>query len=153
MAVKISSTLLRAIPNPATGTETVLVVEDEDVIRKIASRSLEMAGYKVLVAASGDEALRITAEYSGIIHLLLTDVVMPRMGGRALAQKLVKQRPEVRVLFMSGYADNAFAHHGVIDENTNFIAKPFTGTELGQKVREVLDGDGTVMSARYANKF
>ena len=139
LSVKTTSTRLRAVPKPAEGTETVLVVEDEESIRKVATRCLEVKGYKVLSAPAGDDALQIAAQHSGTIHLLLTDAVMPRMSGRALAQELVKMRPTVKVLYMSGYADNVFVHNGTIDEGTHFIGKPFTPTELTSKVREVLD--------------
>jgi two-component system, cell cycle sensor histidine kinase and response regulator CckA len=128
-----------AVLMPATGTETVLVVEDEQALRKVASRSLAAAGYTVLAAADGDEALRTAAQHAGDIHLLLTDVVMPRMNGRALAQELSKTRPKLKVVYMSGYTDNAIVHHGVLDAGTHFIGKPFTATDLTRKVREVLD--------------
>jgi two-component system cell cycle sensor histidine kinase/response regulator CckA len=95
----------------------------------------------VLTAAAGDEALLVSAQCAGKIHLVLTDMVMPRMSGKVLAQELVKMRPTVKVLYMSGYADNAFIHHGVVDEGMKFIGKPFTGTELAHKVRNVLDCD------------
>jgi len=121
------------------GTETVMVVEDEDAIRAVVRRSLEAVGYTVLTAAAGDEALVTAAEYAGEIHLLLTDVVMPRMGGRLLAEALVKERPGIKVLFMSGYTDDAILHHGVMEAETPFLAKPFSGHDLTRKVREVLD--------------
>jgi two-component system, cell cycle sensor histidine kinase and response regulator CckA len=141
LSVKATANRLRAILKPARGTETILVVEDEEALRKVAMRSLEAAGYTVLAAAAGDEALLISAQYAGIIHLLLTDVVMPRMSGQALAQSLLKTRPMAKVLYMSGYADNAFVHHGVVDEGTHFIGKPFTATDITRKVRDVLDND------------
>ena len=132
---------LRAIPKPARGNETILVVDDEEALRKVATRSLEAAGYTVLTAAAGDEALLISAQHAGIIHLLLTDVFMPRMSGQTLAQALLKTRPMAKVLYMSGYADNAFIHHGVVDEGTHFIGKPFTATDITRKIRGVLDND------------
>jgi len=141
LSVKATANRLRAILKPARGTETILVVEDEEALRKVAMRSLEAAGYTVLAAAAGDEALLISAQHAGIIHLLLTDVVMPRMSGQALAQSLLKTRPMAKVLYMSGYADNAFVHHGVVDEGTHFIGKPFTATDITRKVRDVLDND------------
>jgi FixJ family two-component response regulator len=95
----------------------------------------------VLTATAGDEALLISAQHGGTIHLLLTDVVMPRMSGRSLAQALLKTRPMAKVLYTSGYPDSAFVHHGMVDEGTNFIAKPFTATDIAQKVRSVLDSD------------
>jgi PAS domain S-box-containing protein len=141
LSARVTSSRLRAIPEPAKGTETILLVEDEEAIRKVAKRSLEAAGYKVLTAGAGDEALLVSSQYAGKIHLVLTDMVMPRMSGKALAQELVKMRPTVKVLYMSGYADNAFVHHGVVDDGMQFIGKPFTGTELAHKVRNVLDCD------------
>jgi PAS domain S-box-containing protein len=138
-SAKATSSRLRAILKSAAGTETILVVEDEEAIRKVAARSLNVAGYRVLSAAAGDEALQISARHPGNIHLLLTDMVMPHMSGRVLAQELMKMRPAIKVLYMSGYADNAFVHNGVVDEGTHFIGKPFTATDLAHKVREVLD--------------
>ncbi|MBI5494785.1 MAG: response regulator [Deltaproteobacteria bacterium] len=124
------------------GTETILLVEDEEALRKVALRALATAGYKVLSAADGSEALQRSAQHAGDIHLLLTDVVMPRMSGRELAQVLLQQRPTVKVLYMSGYTDNAIVHHGVLDAGTRLLAKPFTAGELAYRVRETLD-DGT----------
>ena len=112
-----------AVPRRATGTETILVVEDEEALRKVARRTLDAAGYTVLTAADGDEALLICAQHAGEIHLLLTDVVMPRMSGRVLAQELSKARPALKVLYMSGYTDNAIVHHGVLDAGTHFLGQ------------------------------
>ena len=140
-SVKATATPLRTILKPATGTETILIVEDEEALRKVARRSLEAAGYTVLTASAGDEALLTSAQHAGTIHLLLTDVVMPRMGGRALARAFLKTRPSAKVLYMSGYADNAFVHHGVVEEGTHFVGKPFTATEIARQVRMVLDCD------------
>jgi PAS domain S-box-containing protein len=128
-------------PRPVTGTEIILVVEDEEALRKVAKRSLEAAGYTVLTAADGDEALQVSAQHAGDIHLLLTDVVMPRINGKTLAQTLSKTRPTLKVAYMSGYTDNAIVHHGVLDAGTHFIPKPFTGNDLTRKVREVLDAE------------
>jgi PAS domain S-box-containing protein len=141
VSAKVSSTRLRAIVKPAEGTETILVVEDEDAIRKIASRALESSGYSVLAAAAGDEALQMAKDFKGSIDLLLTDVVMPRMRGEALAQSILKWRPMVKILYMSGYTDSTFFRQGMVDENINFIGKPFTGTDLVNMVRTVLDND------------
>jgi PAS domain S-box-containing protein len=121
------------------GTETILVVEDEEELRRLAKRILGRAGYVVLTAAHGDEALQIAKRHQGRIHLLLTDVVMPKMGGRVLATRLVAERPGLKVLFTSGYTDDAIAHHGVLDPGVRFVAKPVTPAELIRKVREVLD--------------
>lgn len=143
LSTRTTATRLRAVQKPAVGTETILLVEDEEAIRKVATRVLETAGYCVLSAAAGDEALQTSARHAGTIHLLMTDVVMPRMSGRALAQELAKARPTVKILYMSGYADNAFVHNGMIDEGTNFIGKPFTPSELERKVREILDSNAS----------
>jgi CheY-like chemotaxis protein len=121
------------------GTETILVVEDEEALRKVALRTLGASGYKVLTASDGEEALLVSARHVGDIHMLLTDVVMPGMSGRALAQQLSKARPTVKVLYMSGYTDNAIVHRGALDPGTHFLAKPFTSAGLTRKVREVLD--------------
>jgi CheY-like chemotaxis protein len=139
LSAKATSPRLRAIQKPDAGTETILVVEDEEAIRKVVTKSLEAVGYNVLSAAAAGEALQVAALHAGTIHLLLTDVVMPRMSGRALAQELARMRPTVKVLFMSGYADHAFLNDGVVDEGTNFIGKPFSATDLARKVRDVLD--------------
>ena len=141
LSARVTSTRLRVMPMPATGTETILLVEDEEAILKVTRRSLEAAGYTVLTANAGSEALLISAQHAGMIHLLLTDVVMPRMSGRVLAQALLKTRPTTKVLYMSGYADNALVHHGVVDEGTHFIGKPFTATDMVHKIRMVLDFD------------
>lgn len=142
----ITATEANTITTPSTvpmrstaGSETILVVEDDEALCKVAKRSLDAAGYTVLAAADGDKALQICARYAGDIHLLVTDVVMPRMGGRALAQELSKRRPALKVLYMSGYTDCAIVHHGVLDAGTRFLGKPFTEAELTRKVRNVLD--------------
>jgi len=121
------------------GWETILVVEDEDVVRGLARQILEQAGYRVLDADCGDEALRLCREHNDPIHLLLTDVVMPETSGKEIATRLTSLRPATRVLYMSGYTDDAIVHHGVLDSNVEFIQKPFTPVGLAQKVREVLD--------------
>jgi two-component system cell cycle sensor histidine kinase/response regulator CckA len=125
---------------PARGSETVLLAEDEELVRIMARKVLEQAGYRVLATAGGAEALTIAAGHDGPIHLLLTDVVMPEMSGRELMRRLIARRPEVRVLYMSGYADEAIAQHGVLDPGTAFMQKPFTPGALARRVREVLDG-------------
>ncbi|HEX4600630.1 MAG TPA: response regulator [Gemmatimonadales bacterium] len=125
---------------PAEGSETVLLAEDEQLVRVLARRVLEQAGYRVLAAAGGAEALALAERHTGPIHLLLTDVVMPEMNGRELMRQLLARRPDVRVLYMSGYADEAIARHGVLDPGTAFMQKPFTPGALTRKVRQVLDG-------------
>jgi|GEM_PF-2676252 len=121
------------------GNETVLVVEDEDLVRKVARRILEMHGYDVLVASDPKEAIAISDNYEGAIHLLLTDVVMMQMDGSKLFDTLHPKRPDMRVIFMSGYAENAVSHHGVIEPSAPFLEKPFTVETLVQKVQEILD--------------
>jgi PAS domain S-box-containing protein len=123
------------------GSETVLLVEDEPSVRDLANRLLRQQGYRVLEAANGKEALRLVQENGGEkIHLLLTDVVLPQMGGKELADQLKIFRPDLKVLYTSGYTDYAIVHHGVLDSGTHFLQKPFSLKTLSQKVREVLDG-------------
>jgi CheY-like chemotaxis protein len=118
----------------------VLLVEDEPSVRDLALRLLNQQGYKVLEAANGEEALRVVQEHAGEkIHLLLTDVVMPQMGGKELANRLKLLRPDVKVLYTSGYTDDAIVHHGVLEPGTHFLQKPFSPKTLSHKVREVLD--------------
>jgi signal transduction histidine kinase len=126
-------------PGVAKGTETILLVEDEEAVRILISRVLQGSGYTVLEAGQGKEALDVCRKHSGPIHLLVTDVIMPQMSGRELAERLALVRPETKVLFMSGYPDNAIVHHGVLDPGTAFLQKPFTLTALENKVREVLE--------------
>jgi PAS domain S-box-containing protein len=122
------------------GSETVLLVEDEPSVRDLALRLLNQQGYKVLEAANGEEALRVVQEHIGEkIHLLLTDVVMPQMGGKELANQLKLLRPDVKVLYTSGYTDDAIVHHGVLEPGTHFLQKPFSPKTLTHKMREVLD--------------
>jgi PAS domain S-box-containing protein len=125
---------------PLQGSETILLVEDEEMVRKLACTVLQKYGYTVLEAPNGEEALRmVQGENHNPIHLMVTDVVMPGMSGRQLADRLVSLRPEMRVLYMSGYIDNAIAHHGVLDPGIAYIQKPFARDDLASKVREVLD--------------
>lgn len=121
------------------GSETILLVEDEDVVRGLAREILEEAGYKVLDASGGEEAFRLCQDHAESIDLLLTDVVMPGMSGKEIADHLKSIRPTTGVLFMSGYTDEAIVHHGVLDSDVEFIQKPFTPTALARRVREVLD--------------
>ena len=132
----------REVAKASAGSETVLLVEDEDGVRELARSVLEMSGYKVLEAPHGGEAVLICERHSGPIHLMLTDVVMPRMNGREVYERVAGLRPDMRVLYMSGYTDEAIVHHGVLEEGTAFLAKPFTPNGLTTKVREVLDGLG-----------
>ncbi len=128
-----------AAAGEARGDETVLVVEDAPAVRELAVRALAEAGYQVLQAHHGREALAVAARAAGPVHLLLTDVVMPDMSGPELAEALGRARPGTRVLYMSGYTENTIVHHGVIDAGVSFLAKPFTPTSLLEKVRHVLD--------------
>ena len=124
---------------PARGTETILVVEDEAPVRNVARQVLERHGYTVLEAARAEAALDIATRYSGTIHLLLTDVVMPGLNGRELASRLADLRPDARVIFMSGYTDEAVTRHGVLEPGSAYVQKPFTPDAIARKVREVLD--------------
>ena len=125
--------------HPPGGHETILLVEDEEMVRNLARRALERAGYRVLQAAEGGAALLQSDEHSGAIELLLTDVVMPLMSGRELHERLRAKRPELRVVFMSGYTENAIAHHGAWDETELFLQKPFKVAGLLEVVRAALD--------------
>jgi len=129
-------TALLSVPH---GTETVLMVEDEDQVRAILQQILEDQGYHVLAAANGLEALSFSEDPQREIQLVITDVVMPNMSGRELAERLLEVRPNLPVLFMSGYTDDAIVHHGLLDEKLNFIQKPFDPAGVARKVREVLD--------------
>ncbi len=121
------------------GTETILLVEDEQIVRNLARRVLIQQGYTVLDAPAGAEALALSDAHSGEIHLLLTDVVMPGIGGRELARRFAARRPDTRLLYLSGYSDDAILRHGLLDPGTFFLQKPFTPQALTNKVREVLD--------------
>ena len=123
----------------AKGTETILMVEDDDGIRRLGRRVLEMLGYTVLSADSGHHALDLSRDYKGKIDLILTDVVMPEMSGREVERQLAEAGRDARVLFMSGYTDDAILQHGVLEPGVAFLQKPFTPGALGRKVREVLD--------------
>ena len=121
------------------GTETVLIVEDEDILRNLCVQILEQLGYRVLQARNGAEAIAEAQGYGDRIDLLLTDVVMPGMNGRDLATQLVLHHPEMRVLFTSGYTENAIVHHGVLDDEVSFLGKPYSPSSLAKKIRKVLD--------------
>lgn len=121
------------------GSETVLIVEDDDEVRSLAREILQAFGYRVLEAAHGAEALAAARQHPGPIHLLVTDVVMPGMNGREVAEALARERPDTKTLYLSGYTENAVVHHGVVDARMAFLKKPFTPDTLARKVREVLD--------------
>lgn len=121
------------------GTETILLVEDEEMVRELLRNILEVEGYNVLVASQGHEALEICEQKQGPLHLLITDVVMPGMGGPQLVERLTASCADVKVLYMSGYTDDAIVHHGVLDPGVAFLQKPFTPDAVVRKVREVLD--------------
>ena len=140
--------LADATPRPVpSGNETILLVEDEEQVRRVAKTVLESAGYRVLAAGDGVEAERICNEHRGTIDLLLTDVVMPRMGGRELVERLKASRPDTRVLFMSGYTDDTVVRHGVLDDEVAFLQKPITPDALKRMVRVVLDESRRALSS------
>jgi nitrogen-specific signal transduction histidine kinase/DNA-binding response OmpR family regulator len=149
VAVQPAVTALR----PGQGDETIMVVEDEPNLRRLARQALESQGYSVLDAADGASAIQVSNSHQGPIHLLLTDVIMPGMNGRELALRISSLRPETRVLYMSGYTENAIGHNGTLDEGITLLQKPFTLPALKAKVREVLDTplpQEVTMSARLA---
>jgi PAS domain S-box-containing protein len=121
------------------GTETILLVEDEETVRDLAREILVQSGYTVIGARHGGEALLIGDQHAGPIHVLVTDVVMPELGGRELANRLAARRPGLKVVYMSGYTDERLAHHGVLEPGTVFLRKPLTPDTLARKVREILD--------------
>jgi PAS domain S-box-containing protein len=127
-------------PTTSEGRGTVLVVEDDPLTRTVATRLVKKLGYEILVADDGPSALKLAAMHDGTIHLLLTDVIMPKMNGKELREKLRKLRPETKALYMSGYADAVIARHGVLDDDVGFLQKPFSLWDLAKKVREALDG-------------
>lgn len=126
-------------PGPLHGSETIMLVEDDEQVRELARAVLARQGYEIITAASGHDAIALLDGHEGTVDLLLTDVVMPEMSGRDLLDRLAETRPDLRVLYMSGYSDDVIAHRGVIDEGVNFIQKPFAVQALAARVREVLD--------------
>jgi DNA-binding NtrC family response regulator len=124
-----------------SGSETILLVEDDRQVRQLSQVILNKQGYRVLVAKNGPQALAVLAGHTGPVHLLLADVVLPGMNGRELFNQLSEQLPTLKVLYMSGYTDEVIAHRGVLEEGVNFIQKPFSVHALAAKVREVLDED------------
>jgi PAS domain S-box-containing protein len=126
---------------PGGGSETLLLVEDEESVRQLVRDTLEARGYKVIEAENGEAGLRASAAHEGTIDMIITDVVMPGMSGRELAKRVTEARPETKVLYLSGYTEEAIAHEGVLDPGTAFLQKPFTLQVLSRKVREVLRGE------------
>ncbi len=126
---------------PVPGTETVLFVEDEESVRELVRDYLGRTGYRVLDAADGVQALDVAATHRGPIHILVTDVVMPRLSGRELVTRLTAARPDVKVLYISGYTDDSIFRHGVLEGGVAFLQKPFNLRDLAQKIRQVLDGE------------
>jgi CheY-like chemotaxis protein len=125
--------------NALSGTETILLVEDEREVRNLVRQILGKSGYVVLVADHGDTAVQICGKYPGKVHLMVTDVVMPGMSGRELAEHVKSSRPDMKVLFVSGYTDDAVIRHGILGTGVAFLQKPFTLDALLRKVRAVLD--------------
>jgi nitrogen-specific signal transduction histidine kinase/CheY-like chemotaxis protein len=123
-----------------SGTETLLLVEDEEAVRALVRSALKEKGYRVLEASGGEEALKLSEQYGGPIDLLVTDVVMPQMSGPELADRLANSHPQIKVLYISGYTDYAGLHHGALDLGAAFLQKPFSPEALARKVREVLGG-------------
>jgi len=129
-----------AAASPVRGSETILLVEDEDALRELAREGLTLSGYNVIEASRGMAALEIARTHASPIHLMVTDVVMPGMNGRQLAEQVMPLRPSMKVLYISGHADEVLQHHGALDPGLEFIGKPFTPDALAAKVRAVLDG-------------
>jgi len=132
----------RATAEDTRGTETVLVAEDVTAVRAVTREMLRRYGYTVLEAADGATALEVAANFKEPIHLLLTDVVMPDLNGRDLAARLQAARADLKVLFMSGYTDDAVVRHGILQQGIAYLQKPFTPESLARKVRTVLDAEG-----------
>jgi nitrogen-specific signal transduction histidine kinase len=130
---------------PIRGTETIFLVEDDRQVRDLACSVLTGSGYSVLVAENAPEVAKICEQYGNTVHLLLTDVVMPGVSGREVAKQVTARWPNTKVLYMSGYTENSIVHHGVLDEGTFFLPKPFTPSVLTNKVREVLDHHSRIL--------
>ena len=138
--VMITATISPAAEATRGGTETILLVEDEPALLRLATRSLESLGYTVLSASRPDDAIVMAREHRGPLHMLLTDVVMPGMNGRKLADRLLEGAPNLKCLFMSGYTDGIIGKGGVLDDDVHFLQKPFSPKSLADKVRQVLEG-------------
>jgi CheY-like chemotaxis protein len=133
----------KPLPVPAAGSgslgETILLVEDDPQVRAVVGRMLESLDYRVLSAGDGDDALALARAFEGPIELLVSDLVMPGLGGREVAERLRQSNPETAVLFMSGYSDEAVTRRGVVDPNASFLEKPFATADLARRVREILE--------------
>jgi two-component system cell cycle sensor histidine kinase/response regulator CckA len=136
-ATEMAAAAAAPLPRTQVGTQTVLIVDDEEGLRELARRLLERHGYTVLVAANAIEATRLVEAHPSI-DVLLTDVVMPGASGPELTRRLIEQRPALRVIYMSGYTEEAIVHHGVVKPGVAFLNKPFTFESLGQAIRDVL---------------
>ncbi|NTU50583.1 MAG: response regulator, partial [Desulfobulbaceae bacterium] len=134
----VDSRLEKVAEAPTSCGETVLLVEDEPALLKLGIMMLEQLGYQVLAAGTPGEAIALAEEHAGVIQLLVTDVVMPKMGGPDLAERLHSLYPDIRILFMSGYTANMIAQRGVLDESVNFIQKPFSLQSLAVKLRDAM---------------
>jgi CheY-like chemotaxis protein len=136
------SRLLRPAPLPR-GSETILLVEDEQTVRELAAEMLREQGYQVLVAKDGFEALGLAGRLNGNLNLLVTDVIMPKMNGKELADKIAEAHPNLKILFVSGYTDEMIARHGVLEAGVEFIQKPFSSANLANKVYQLIKGPGS----------
>jgi len=149
---QVTADLERAISEKTSrgidrGTETVLFVEDEESVRELVRDYLRKSGYRVLDAADGIQALAVAGAYTGPIHILVTDVVMPRLSGRELVTRITAARPELKILYISGYTDDSIFRHGVLEGGVAFLQKPFNLKDLTQKIRQVLDGESAATEA------
>jgi CheY-like chemotaxis protein len=133
------------------GSEVILLAEDEPAVRELARSLLTRSGYTVLAAPTGEEAVRISASHAGPVHLLVTDVIMPGMNGRVLAERLQAERPGLRVLYMTGYTDDAVVRHGVLDATVALLQKPFTHEAMIARVRQLLDAPVSDRPSGQAN--
>jgi CheY-like chemotaxis protein len=149
---QVKADLERGVPEKTSrgshpGTETILFVEDEESVRELVRDYLGKSGYRVLEAPDGVQALEIAAAHRAPIHILVTDVVMPRLSGRELATRITAARPEIKVLYISGYTDDSIFRHGVLEGGVAFLQKPFNLKDLAQKIRQVLDGEPAATEA------
>ena len=140
MALAEKTVAEKVVSGPAPGTETILFAEDEQSVRELVTEYLTARGYRVLEASDGAQAVDLAAAHKGEIHLLITDVVMPRLSGRELAARVSVARPNLKVLYLSGYTDDSIFRHGVLEGGMAFLQKPFNLKSLATKIREVLDG-------------